>query len=159
MPPKRKREPKGLGRGEQLKRTKLAGVDFCNWNWIGAEVVDTSQITPEHRLAACGLESWRPICPNKYAPKLRNSKSKAPKSSVPLDNSEDVVIEDEPPHLCDKTTCRKNPNCLNYLGQEKWENSGMYLVLLASFSYHKLIYMLTFCRCRPTSVCQSSWFK
>ena len=36
-----------------------------------------------------------------------------------------VVISDDEGPTCDKKTCRSNPNCLNYLGQEQWEDEGV----------------------------------
>lgn len=34
-----------------------------------------------------------------------------------------VISEDDHP-VCDSRTCKSNPNCVNYLGQDKWENEG-----------------------------------
>ena len=35
-----------------------------------------------------------------------------------------IVVSDEESSACDSKMCKNNPYCLNYLGQEKWENEG-----------------------------------
>lgn len=133
---KRKRRtspaPKGLSAGEQLKRSTLAGTP--TWGWVGIEVLDSSQITTEHRMMSCGLSSRNknPFCSNKYASVEKRSKSlceglDAPMSStVPNSEPDDdvIVISDDEPPPCSKKLCRNNPNCLNYLGQDEWEDEG-----------------------------------
>ncbi|KAF8843558.1 cysteine proteinase [Paxillus ammoniavirescens] len=134
MPFKRKRRvspaPKGLAAGEQLKRAKLAGRESSAWGWVGTEVSDPSQITLVHRLMTCGLSgrNGNPFCGNKYVSKPDKHKP-APSTEEPepavakgeLENDIIVVSDDEPPP-CNKKVCKNNPNCLNYLGQEKWED-------------------------------------
>ena len=35
-----------------------------------------------------------------------------------------VIISDDETPTCSKKHCSKNPNCLNYLAQDRWEDSG-----------------------------------
>ncbi|KIJ69021.1 hypothetical protein HYDPIDRAFT_178940 [Hydnomerulius pinastri MD-312] len=134
MAPKRKRRPsptpKGLAAGEQLKRAKLAGNESPTWGWVDSQVSDPSQITLEHRQMTCGLSksNRNPFCPNKYASKAEVVKpateKEEPKPAVAsgeLENDVIIISDDEPPP-CNKKVCKNNPNCLNYLGQEKWED-------------------------------------
>jgi hypothetical protein len=133
MATKRKRRAslsaKGLAAGEQFKRNKLACNDYSAWGWVGTDVTDTSGITQEHMLATCGL--WRrnslPSCPNLYvSPSSTKPVARQKEEShdaTPLEDDIVVISDDEAPQ-CNKKLCKKNPNCLNYLGQEKWENEG-----------------------------------
>ncbi|OAX36669.1 cysteine proteinase [Rhizopogon vinicolor AM-OR11-026] len=128
MPPKRKHRqspaPKGLAAGEQLKRGKLPGRD--PWGWVGTEVTHTSQITLEHRLMTCGLSrrSGNPFCANKYANKPEKQSTPPPKLEAADGELQDdvIVISDDELPPCSKKLCKNNPNCLNYLGQETWED-------------------------------------
>lgn len=134
MASKRKRRaspvPKGLAAGEQLQRSTLTGSDSSAWGWVGTEVLDASEITQEHRLIACGLSKRNryPICPNKYAPTDKQKASPRDEVTLPsVDGELDddvIVISDDEPQQCSKKICKNNPNCLNYLGQEKWEDEG-----------------------------------
>jgi ubiquitin carboxyl-terminal hydrolase 48 len=36
-----------------------------------------------------------------------------------------VIISDDETPSCSKKYCSKNPNCLNYLAQDRWEDAGM----------------------------------
>ncbi|KAL7283349.1 hypothetical protein ACG7TL_002778 [Trametes sanguinea] len=134
MPPKRTRRaspgPTGLSAGERLKRTKLAGnADYSSWGWVGTEVTEASAITQEHRLATCGFarNSSLPLCRNKHIEKPQTPPKEEARDSAPSDTqepAEDVIIvsDDEGP-ACTSRLCRQNPYCLNYLGQEKWEDA------------------------------------
>jgi hypothetical protein len=117
MAVKRKRAAtagEGLASGQKLKRAKVD--DYSLWGWVGTEVADASNITPEHRLFAYGLTSNQfPRCQNKYT--AQGSQDAA------MDDGAIVVTDDD----CDKKTCKQNPWCLNYLGQEKWENRGTFM--------------------------------
>lgn len=132
MAPKRKRRPspssKGLAAGEQLKRTKLAAGD-STWGWVDTEVSDASQIALDHRLMTCGLSKRNdnPFCGNRHAPKSAKPTPASPDQSLTtvangeLENDVIVISDDDPP-LCNKKVCKNNPNCLNYLGQQQWED-------------------------------------
>jgi hypothetical protein len=117
MPSKRKRATagdEGLPSGHTLKRPKPD--DYSLWGWVGTEVQDASHISHEHRLTACGLAPNQfPRCPNQYTSLATNDNTM---------NDETIVVADED---CDKKTCKHNPWCLNYLGQEKWDNAGRLL--------------------------------
>lgn len=128
--------PKGLAAGEQLKRSLLIGNDSSAWGWVGTEVLDRSEITQEHRMITCGLSkrSRHPFCPNKYAPVYKQRAS--PRNDIAKDGELDddvIVISDDELPPCSKKLCRNNPNCLNYLGQEKWEGEGEHLLQYISF--------------------------
>ncbi|KAF5373636.1 hypothetical protein D9758_000663 [Tetrapyrgos nigripes] len=111
----------GLAPGERLDRDALAGNASSTWGWVGTEASNTSEITTNHLLAACGLlDPSRPFCRNKFKETSRAS------STDPLaikDTDDDVIVisDDETP-TCSKKSCKSNPFCLNYLGQDKWEN-------------------------------------
>ena len=136
MTSKRKRRasptPKGLAAGEQLNRDTLTGNDSTSaWGWVGTEVLDASHITKEHRMLTCGLSrrSRHPFCSNKYASvnKKRASPRQEPTANGEL--ADDViVISDDEPSPCSKKSCKNNPNCLSYLGQDKWEDRGTQLL-------------------------------
>ncbi|KAI0670438.1 cysteine proteinase [Trametes maxima] len=136
MPPKRNRRTSpghtGLSAGERLKRAKLTGnAAYSAWGWVGTEVTDISNITPEHRLATCGFSpgSTHTLCSNKYVKQIATSPTNQVKddagSSGPEDLTNDVIVisEDEEP-ACSGKICKNNPFCLNHLGQDKWENAA-----------------------------------
>ncbi|TFK42426.1 hypothetical protein BDQ12DRAFT_644097 [Crucibulum laeve] len=128
MAPKRKRRAspaaKGLAPGEQLKRSAL--LSDPSWSWVGIEASDTSEITADHLLTTCGFSNrnLHPFCPNKYAPKEENVCKEEKSSVVSKGELEDdvIIISDGEGLQCTKKTCKGNPNCLNYLGQDKWED-------------------------------------
>lgn len=135
MPPKRKRRgspsSRGLIAGEVLKRSTLPGNSTLPWGWVGTEVVDVSQITREHLLMACGLSArnTHPLCRNNYALEAEERDSpQAPTPKLPVNgepNDDVIVISDDEEPICSKKACKNNPNCLNYLGQDLWEDEGM----------------------------------
>lgn len=142
MPPKRPRRASpavhGLSAGEQLKRNKL-GHDQLAWAWVGTEVTDAAHITQEHRLATCGFSdsSIFPFCSNLYrktTAKQEKPKVEGTRAAGELEDDIIVVSDDETP-ACSSKTCKSNPNCLNYLGQEKWENEGSPLKFECSCFY------------------------
>lgn len=135
MAPKRKRNasllPKGLAPGELLKRDAITSAS--PWGWVGTEVTDLGDITLEHRMLACGLSQRNdaPYCRNKFAvtedkTHVNGSRERQlphPNVNGELDDDIIVISDDEKPS-CSKKLCKANPNCLNYLGQEKWEDEG-----------------------------------
>ncbi|TCD68915.1 hypothetical protein EIP91_009466 [Steccherinum ochraceum] len=130
MPPKRPRRhspsTSGPAAGERLKRAKLAGSDYSAWGWVGSEVTDVSDISLSHRLAACGFapNSNLPLCENKYAGKSTvKPPQERPKEKPGHGELEDdiIVVSDDEAPSCSSKSCRSNPYCLNYLGQDKWE--------------------------------------
>lgn len=151
MPFKRKRRvspaSKGLAPGEQLKRNTLPDASSSlYWGWVGTQVKDPEHITTEHILATCGFSdnSGYPFCANSYcasddeslaaengdglpnanAPSQQENNLKNIPVNGELDDDVIVISDDEAP-LCSKKGCKVNPNCLNYMGQEKWEDEGM----------------------------------
>ncbi|CDO68332.1 hypothetical protein BN946_scf184799.g59 [Trametes cinnabarina] len=133
MPSKRTRRASpgliGLSAGERLKRTKLTGnADYSSWGWVGTEVTDASAITQEHRLATCGFSknTSYPLCRNKHVEKSKtppSGKAEIVGPSESLEAADDVIVisDDEGPP-CSSKACKHNPYCLNYLGQEKWDD-------------------------------------
>lgn len=134
MPPKRpKRSPaasKGLAPGESLKRylVPAKSPQSSLWNWVGSEVSQVADITPEHYLTAYGLSArnMNAFCINKYAISQAQPPPTPPEEKDRTAKEDDViVISDDEQDKCTKKSCKDNPNCLNYLGQEKWEDEGM----------------------------------
>ncbi|KAI0646997.1 cysteine proteinase [Trametes meyenii] len=135
MPPKRNRRtspgPTGLSAGERLKRAKLTGnAAYSAWGWVGTEATDVSHITPQHRLATCGFSkgSAHTLCSNKYVKKQVASLPEQVKDDTGLSEFEDlandvIVISEDEESTCSGKFCKHNPFCLNYLGQDKWENT------------------------------------
>jgi ubiquitin carboxyl-terminal hydrolase 48 len=121
----------GLAPGERFKRQKhtstLGGDWDSPWGWVGTNVTDASGITEEHLLATCGFsrKSRHLFCANKY--RKHPAKTVSPVEAVVSgeEPAKDVVIisDDETP-TCGKRHCSKNPNCLNYLAQDSWEDAG-----------------------------------
>ncbi|KAH9483698.1 Ubiquitin carboxyl-terminal hydrolase 48 [Psilocybe cubensis] len=133
MAPKRKRNAsspqKGLPPGEKLKRDAIPGASSSSpWGWVGSQVVEPEQITLDHRLSACNLSrrNNNAFCRNKYS--QQDDILPEPPSSSSITNTngelvEDIiVISDDDTLSCSKKDCKTNPNCLNYLGQESWED-------------------------------------
>ncbi|KAJ7156934.1 hypothetical protein C8R43DRAFT_1183392, partial [Mycena crocata] len=130
MAPKRKRDAspssKGLAAGEPLKRTAHA-VAASSWGWVSSEAADTSSITVEHLTATCGLSkrNTHPFCRNKYAKHPSRKERAKPRAHADGELEDDIIVisSDEEEDLnCIKRLCKSNPNCLNYLGQKKWED-------------------------------------
>jgi hypothetical protein len=131
MAPKRKRRAspgsKGLNPGEQLNRGKLPRKTTSAWSWVGTEASAAPEINQEHVLATCGLSqrSGHNFCANRLAVP---PKSPAENRDDEIGNGEledDVIVvsdNEDPP--CSKKLCKANPNCLNYLGQDVWEDPG-----------------------------------
>jgi hypothetical protein len=124
---------KGLAPGEQLKRSTLPGNNSSPWGWVGTEVVNPSEISSEHLLVACGLSerNRHPCCPNKHSLVSHNLAIEASQTHYkepPVDGELDedvIVISDDEPSQCARKSCKTNLNCLNYLGQEDWEDEGV----------------------------------
>lgn len=135
MPPKRKRRAslvgKGLAPGEQLKRHTLPGNHSAPWAWVGTEITGLSDITLEHVLSTCGFakRNNHPSCANKYAPNQSISDTHYEQNmegNADGELADDIIdIADDELLPCSKKTCKNNPYCLNYLGQEKWEDEGL----------------------------------
>ncbi|KAJ3574829.1 hypothetical protein NP233_g1494 [Leucocoprinus birnbaumii] len=127
MPAKRrKRSPppnQGLAPGESLQRylVPTRSTHSALWSWIGSEVTEERDISYDHCLAACGLSDKNeyPFCVNKFAPPV----PKPAREEIVLDD-DIIIISDDEERRCTKKNCKENPNCLNYLGQDKWEDEG-----------------------------------
>jgi len=139
---KRKRED-GL-EDRSTKRPKTA--DITSWTtprypWL-ASIESASEVGIEHVLALCSLGPLAKtrLCPNKFKERA-NSANSTTTGDGDGDGDGDVINvsdsdEDEATtysHCCSKVKCKNNPYCLNYLGQEKWENQGQSPLSLAYF--------------------------
>lgn len=133
MPPKRTRRTSsgasGLNAGEKLKRAKTAtSKTFSTWGWVGTDASSASEITWDQRLATCGFSerSIKRICTNRYATETLDKVKEDCKSETVSGELEDdvIVISDEETLSCSNKSCKTNPYCLNYIGQEKWEDEG-----------------------------------
>ncbi|KAJ3510286.1 hypothetical protein NLJ89_g4765 [Agrocybe chaxingu] len=136
MPPKRKRNasllPKGLAADDQLKPNALPRPSSSNpWGWVVSEVSDAAGITQEHRISACNLSARNKntSCRNKYSTiTVKKDAGAAPKATLPSSTAtgelEDdiIVISDDEEPSCSKKKCKANPMCLNYVGQDLWED-------------------------------------
>lgn len=131
MPPlRRKRSPtlnKGLQPGESLNRYLVPNnrSQSSLWAWVGSEVSREADITTEHCLMACGLSSRNnfPFCMSKHSALKPRQKSAAHREHEP-DRDDVIIISDDEGNNCTKKDCKDNPNCLNYLGQDKWADEG-----------------------------------
>ena len=114
MVEKRKLSPAPDGKGKYILRDRYARSKLENdlrWKWIGSEVTHFDDITLALCLRAAGLElqDGRGPCRNRFA------------GDVNLDSSAD---DKELDFFCTKRRCKDSPFCLNFLGQEQWENEG-----------------------------------
>ncbi|KAI0032221.1 cysteine proteinase [Vararia minispora EC-137] len=125
MKRKRRSLQEGLPAGERLKRSRLASTDAIwasPWGWVGTDVFDASSISQEHLTATCGFlpSSGHAFCKNKLRV-LLEKRDKLPKQPVASGNQDNViVVSDDDIPGCSKKSCKKNPNCLNHLGQGRW---------------------------------------
>ncbi|EJD02420.1 cysteine proteinase [Fomitiporia mediterranea MF3/22] len=128
MREKRKRiasNAKGLSAGERLNRNRLLAEYDLRWNWIGTEAKHVSDITREHCLRAAGisLSGLKRPCANKFIKDSRGCNPVQDLATSSEDPEDIIVISDgEEASTCDKKRCKDNPYCLNYMGQEKWED-------------------------------------
>lgn len=129
-------------------------VDDTLWDWVLTEVTDASQISDDHILSTYGFASrnavFKPICHNKYSglstnssepmgPDSRSSNSHHVAASgsnemhVKVEYGDDA--DSKPLASCSKKSCLSNPNCLNYLGQQRYEDEGITSVSRPAWSY------------------------
>lgn len=149
MPPRRPRRispaAQGLSAGEKLKRIKLSGNEHLAWSWVGTEVTNPADITLEHRLATCGFSdrNRNRVCANKHTSATLNGFPIKEETVQPIASGEleddIIVVPDDESLPCDSKTCRSNPNCLNYLGQEKWQNESIFVHTRVLPMYAELI--------------------
>jgi hypothetical protein len=134
---RRQNQNDGLAAGERLKRHKLASDDWDSpWGWVGTGVTDVSRITEEHLLATCNFSrrSRLPLCANKY----QKCSTKSVDLVETVESGEEqvqevIIISEDGTPTCSKRNCSKNPNCLNYIAQDRWEDAGR---LFLSFRYN-----------------------
>jgi len=64
-----------------------------------------------------------PFCANKYASQVPHT---TVKETALDEEAEEIAIVSDDDIKCSIKGCKGNPNCLNYLGQDKWEDEGIY---------------------------------
>ncbi|KAH7102370.1 cysteine proteinase [Auriculariales sp. MPI-PUGE-AT-0066] len=102
-----------------------------HWGWAGTLAKKVHEITPEFRLQACGLSlsNRKPLCANIYADgPITAQDSDAEDAGVTRAKKRRRLNHGSSgPELyeCSKKSCKANPNCLNYLGQEQWEDEDV----------------------------------
>ncbi|KAJ3544080.1 hypothetical protein NMY22_g2917 [Coprinellus aureogranulatus] len=93
------------------------------WSWVGTEIERPNDISRSHTLAAYGFtsQSGFSICPNKFPARQSAAQTAVPQSEL---NEEEIIVisDDEATPICSKKNCKGNPRCLNYMGQDVWEN-------------------------------------
>lgn len=133
MVERRKRFSTTLGKSKQGPVESASRIKLDNelrWNWIGSDVSRSNEITLTHRIRAAGLEQCdgRRACRNIYSRKVANGFS----AMCISDATEDLITIDSDEEFdssCTKKLCKDNPFCLNYLGQELWEDEGELRIL------------------------------
>lgn len=104
-----------------LKKFALPKNGSGRWSWVGTEVATPDDITCNHRLAAYGFnsKSGSVACANQHS-----SRHAATGAGAPNDSEDEIIVisDDEATPVCSKKNCKGNPRCLNYLGQDVWEN-------------------------------------
>lgn len=113
---------------EGLKRFPFTKTPApSRWSWVANEVTRPEDITREHQLTAYGLtpKSGHVACANKYLPGEKTKATRSGKSEELDEDAEIIVVsDDESTPTCSRKDCKSNPLCLNYLGQDIWENPG-----------------------------------
>ncbi|KZT53991.1 cysteine proteinase [Calocera cornea HHB12733] len=142
MPPKGKRRggpPQPRPLSPTLARKRKRGSEDepsppSRWSWVKLDVKAADQINPKHMAWSCGFaeESGYTACVNKWSKEAKSKEDKRkgkevdtlPVEQVPKteETQKSDVIDLTAPAPCDKKKCRDNPNCLNHLGQEAWED-------------------------------------
>lgn len=116
-------------------------------------VPSVDQLTPAHALQLAGLSQAAgfslksdrsapsPVASGSGSSKLKRSNGKGREDPIELcDSTDDEGVKGKGksressdggdagrpplPHVCKKATCTNNPNCLAFLGQDKWEDKG-----------------------------------
>lgn len=130
---KRKRQgsPRGLPAGQRLRRDIKAADDWSAWGWVGTEITDASNLTSKHILTCCGLSGAHAgqFCGNKYT---RNTPQTGEPGALAEDSDDDIIVvsdDNDPDCFRKNKNCKRNPFCLNNLGQEKWERESTLMVL------------------------------
>ncbi|KDQ17979.1 hypothetical protein BOTBODRAFT_104384 [Botryobasidium botryosum FD-172 SS1] len=124
MATRRKRNTnKGLPPGEKLKLDPAAE----KWGWVYSQVTSPDLIRDVHLRATCRFSKHVPLCRNKFSELADQSKKCKGKERehLPAEDPDGVIVisdDEDEKHACSKKACKFNPNCLNYLGQEAWED-------------------------------------
>ncbi|KAG8960305.1 hypothetical protein FRC03_006787 [Tulasnella sp. 419] len=140
MAPKRKQGQENGSSTQSQKRIKFDSVDSLRWHWLDDTITTDAPIPLNHLLDTYAFTPgrWKNICPNKFVEK---SPSKKTKSKAEAKDKDGYILissesEDEQSSVCRIRDCRNNPQCLNYLGQTKWEDEDA--AKEAFFSLHNL---------------------
>lgn len=139
---KRKRRASSPARGsttpeiEEIPKPKRAArpgallVTDPRWDWLDDTAAPPLNITDDQARSAYGFSEKEgfQICPLQLVvPKSSSKSSKGATGKQPSDCIEISDEEEEPeevPIRCTVKACKKNPQCLNRLGQALWQDSG-----------------------------------
>lgn len=58
---------------------------------------------------------------------IQSTSTKGKQAAKGKGKGKQVVDDTFKPRLCSSENCKENPKCLNWLGQDKWENSCTFL--------------------------------
>ncbi|TFK76330.1 cysteine proteinase [Pluteus cervinus] len=141
MPVKRRRRVSPQPGSAQSSSSKSTPSN-APWGWVGTEVQDAGDITHEHALRTCGLSraNNHPFCTNKHV--ARGPPAQSQPLGFPNNNevAQDEIIDiSDDEQLCTKAGCKSNPYCLNYSGQEKWDDEGKCKKLFSKLSVEENI--------------------
>src|ERR1700761_1468983 len=147
--PKRITQTKGLAAGIQLSRSTLPTSEWSHpptekekWSWVLNPIATAADIGDEERWKVV-FGGW-PVCVNRFHPKVDMSPEEPARKKrkvEPEPTNEDIIViqdsddsnspivpspkkKDVTQAPCSKKLCKSNPFCVNYLGQEAWEDYG-----------------------------------
>lgn len=122
----------------QRPPTQIPKKDEHLWDFVGTEALVKSDVTKLHIRTVYNLRlnEARPLCAN-------NTFSSSFNKDADVEGDEDEVkvipsdkIVETPKgkrkprvKISCKRACKDNPNCLNWLGQERWEASGEHILI------------------------------
>ena len=116
------KRPKGLKGFQQSLGTTSSSSRDAEWMSLVTSVDEIGQI---HADTACSIGQLgrRDVCPNKYSATMDH----VPKMTLQEDKEVINITDSEDEYVapkCVKARCKASPYCLNFLGQEEWENPG-----------------------------------
>jgi hypothetical protein len=102
------------------------------WQFVGNEVRDVHDLTMDHIRAIYGLGPLNRTGTNRNSVNAKatgnNTKSAYPYCSNRYKDSPSgspLLVKGKAGNCCTSARCKDgNPHCLNYMGQEQWENEG-----------------------------------
>lgn len=103
--------------------TSSTSTPHAALRWL-SYVADETEITRECSLAFLGVGTLgdKTPCANKFATVHLEALDANGPDIIVLSSDKDNGLQEVTP--CTRSRCKSNPYCLNYLGQEKWENAS-----------------------------------